>query len=218
MNRRGFSLVELLTVVGIVAVLTGIAIPTFNAVRGRARHASCAENLHQLGAGLTLYANDHEGWLPPATTEEFVWSKVPGVAPEALAASPKVLRVATEPYLKGDSLWFCPADPQSHRNDLWLGQRHLLTSYRFDPKAPGQLSSWPPRMQLMRDPIPNSLKMERDVPLLCDAVGLPSTDSDPRFRETDEARSNHPDALVNAVGHDLSLSRVPAKAWVGSAR
>ncbi len=78
MDRRGFTLVELLTVVGIVALIAGVAFPTFDAVRNRARHASCAENLRRLGTGLTLYANDHEGWLPPATTEEFMGSHVPG--------------------------------------------------------------------------------------------------------------------------------------------
>ncbi len=213
MRRRGFSLIELLAVVGILGLLAGIAVPTVAAVRSRATHASCAENLHQLGAAMALYANDHEGWLPAATTEEFVWSKVPGA--DALA-SPAVLRAAMAPYVKSSAVWFCPADRYAHKDILYLAQRHVVTSYRYDPRMPGQLMTWPPRMQFMRDPIPNGPKMDADLPLVCDAVGLPSADSDPRFQDQQTAHSNHPDAYVNAVRHDLGLTRLPAKEWIGS--
>ena len=192
MRRRAFTLTELLTVIAIVAVLTGIAFPVFGAVRRRAQHASCAENLHQLGLALTLYANDHEGWVPPATTAEFEWEAKPGTPVADLRASPQVLRTALASYVRNDSVWFCPTDPRAHQDVLWLGQRHLLTSYFLFPKMPKEPMTWPPRMQLGRDPLPNKPAGGEDVPLLCDAVGLPWIDSDPRIDGDGKAVSNHP--------------------------
>lgn len=215
-DQRGFTLVEILTAVAIISVLAAVIFPVVNGVRGRAKHTACAENLHQLGAALMIYANDHEGWLPPATTEEFLHSKIPNISLTEVKRSPEVLRTAMALYVKNSEIWFCPADPQARKDILWLGQRHLVSSYRFDPMTLGQPLAWPPAMQIGRDPIANSPKMSEDVPLLSDAVGLPSTDSDPLFRGDEGVASNHSDGLVNAVRHDLSLSRISAKRWTGA--
>ena len=213
--RRAFTLIEILTVVAIVAVLAGIAFPVYAAVRRRAGHSLCAENLHGLGLAITLYADDHEGWVPPATTAEFEYAP-PKFDPSEIRASPEVLRRAIDPYVKSDAVWFCPADAKAHQDVLWLGQRHLRTSYFFSPRTPGELLRWPPRMRLGRDPLPNQPAGAEDVPLLCDAAGLPWIDSDPTFDSEGKAVSNHPDHLVNAIRHDLSLSRLPAREWLGT--
>lgn len=217
-SERGYTVVELLTVVAILSVLAGIIFSVIGGVRARAKHASCADNLHQVGTALMLYASDHEGWLPPATTEEFVHSKIPGISLAELRNSPTYLRVAMKSYVKSDAVWFCPADAQAHQDALWLGQRHRATSFRFDPFTVGQALAWPPRMQVDRDPIPNTVAMSRDVPLVSDAVGIPATDSDPLFQNDKDATSNHPDGLVNAVHTDLSLSRIPAGDWLGATK
>lgn len=62
---RAFSLVELLVVVAIMAVLLAVLLPALGSARGRARQVHCAANLHQLGHGLHLYANDAGGALMP---------------------------------------------------------------------------------------------------------------------------------------------------------
>ena len=54
MSRSGLTIVELLTVIAIVAVLTGIALPIYGSVRRRAHHTVCADNLRQLGLAVTL--------------------------------------------------------------------------------------------------------------------------------------------------------------------
>ena len=63
-GRRGFTLLELLVVIAMVAVLAGLILPTLSAVRESSRIVQCAGNLRQIFSGLSLYAQDHTNHLP----------------------------------------------------------------------------------------------------------------------------------------------------------
>ncbi len=65
-HNDGFTLVELLVVIGIIALLAGLLLPAALAVRGRARTVACMQNLRQLGVGLRMYVNDFDGVFPCA--------------------------------------------------------------------------------------------------------------------------------------------------------
>src|SRR5262245_26135388 len=63
-NRRAFSLVELLVVIGVVAVLIGLLLPAIAGARQSAQQLLCASNLRQWASAMILYADQHKGWLP----------------------------------------------------------------------------------------------------------------------------------------------------------
>jgi prepilin-type N-terminal cleavage/methylation domain-containing protein/prepilin-type processing-associated H-X9-DG protein len=65
-RRGGFTLVELLVVIGIIAVLVGVLLPTLSAARKRAQLLRCQANLRQVTEACLLRAADTKGWMPLA--------------------------------------------------------------------------------------------------------------------------------------------------------
>jgi type II secretory pathway pseudopilin PulG len=61
-------LVELLVVIGVIAILIAILMPGLRRARSAANRAMCLSNQRQILLGLNLYANAHKQWLPPGVT------------------------------------------------------------------------------------------------------------------------------------------------------
>jgi prepilin-type N-terminal cleavage/methylation domain-containing protein/prepilin-type processing-associated H-X9-DG protein len=65
-GRKAFTLVELLVVIGIIAVLIAILMPALDKARAAAKNAGCQANLHTIMQAVFEYANDNDGDLVPA--------------------------------------------------------------------------------------------------------------------------------------------------------
>jgi prepilin-type N-terminal cleavage/methylation domain-containing protein/prepilin-type processing-associated H-X9-DG protein len=63
-RRRAFTLVELLVVIGIIALLVSILMPALSAARAQASRLKCSANLRTIGQTMHQYANDNKGYIP----------------------------------------------------------------------------------------------------------------------------------------------------------
>ena len=62
-TNRGFTLIEILVVIGIIALLAALLLPALGSAKERARSVECANNLRQLSLAWSLYADDNAGLL-----------------------------------------------------------------------------------------------------------------------------------------------------------
>jgi prepilin-type N-terminal cleavage/methylation domain-containing protein/prepilin-type processing-associated H-X9-DG protein len=80
-QRRGFTLVELLVVIGIIALLISILMPSLTRARQSANMVSCQSNFKQVFTSLSFYANENKGFLP--------WASLPDLSDPAKNYDPK---------------------------------------------------------------------------------------------------------------------------------
>jgi prepilin-type processing-associated H-X9-DG protein len=113
-------LVELLVVIGIIAVLIGILLPTLGRARESSKRTSCLANLRTLGQASILYANDNRDRLPnlnPANTWTF-------------AAADAVLVPFAKKYVKSPGAFHCPSDVDPQPQDLVTADQTSADSVR----------------------------------------------------------------------------------------
>jgi len=60
----GFTLLELLVVIGIIAILAGLLLPALAKAKEQGRSTACKSNMHQIALGMLLYADDNRDYLP----------------------------------------------------------------------------------------------------------------------------------------------------------
>jgi prepilin-type N-terminal cleavage/methylation domain-containing protein/prepilin-type processing-associated H-X9-DG protein len=131
--RRGLTLVELLVVIGILALLAAILFPVFGRVRENSRKSSCASNLKQLGGAFLLYARDYDDKLPHSAQAsdpvEAGW--VLGGGGAAYVFPTDVTRGALYTYVKNTQVYMCPSDTNAKTKGLSYSMNMICSRQRL---------------------------------------------------------------------------------------
>src|SRR3954469_12559054 len=113
-QRRGFTLVELLVVIGIIALLVSILLPALNKAREDAKRVRCLSNQRQLVMAWQMYASENKGKLVGSNTPPYTAAGPDGRGWWAWAAAGNSLDCLSNgrlwPYTKNYEVYKCPND------------------------------------------------------------------------------------------------------------
>ena len=162
-----FTLVELLVVIGIIALLIGILLPTLSSARAAANTAKCLANLREMAVAAQVYINANRGYYPPAVDGGFDSTYAYAYQWDYTLVTHRITKVKTlQPGLlwsgqSNPSIQQCPSfdgKSMSSSNEKYTGYNYN-TSYigrgkmtaGFDPPAKVSQVHWPSQVALFGD-------------------------------------------------------------------
>ncbi len=140
----GFTLLELLCALAVIAILATLAAPLAGGFRSRSQGLQCAANLKGLGAGVSAYMNEHNNMWPQIVTADSADSLPSSGRKDEITAGKWIAALA--PYGVTDTTWRCPTIEGRIKSK---GTPEALITKRIDyvptqfSEDPGSASQWP---------------------------------------------------------------------------
>lgn len=134
LRKRGFTILELLTVLVVISILGTMAFASYTALRDKARRSSCVNNLLNLHVAMASYLTDQEGIWPQIRTSSLT-------DPNYAIAWVNALR----PYKLAEINWICPSCQAAIGLDYIKYPRldYLATPFGTQPRAAYQYATQP---------------------------------------------------------------------------
>ena len=157
--HKGFTLIELMVVIAIIAILAGLLLPALAKSKSKAIQINCLSNMKQMGVGLLLYSEDFNGQLPGNfhhnSNPDFTWTD------------------ALSPYLgEVDSIRLCGADPRKKEKHDLNGTSYIMNDHLIAPlfNAFGEMVESAVRLDQLKDPSATVLFFEASDQLAVSAI------------------------------------------------
>jgi prepilin-type N-terminal cleavage/methylation domain-containing protein/prepilin-type processing-associated H-X9-DG protein len=159
-KTRAFTLVELLVVIGIIALLISVLLPALSAARRQANTVKCATALREIGNAFLMYSNEYKGYAPVAKTKSnytITFNSTPPVDYTGIQYWPNFLaRYVTKSKMGNATLkpgeqanarstvfWGCPAF-DGYQNASYAGGVNVLQMGYGMNGYPEYTASYPP--------------------------------------------------------------------------
>jgi len=232
-NRRaGFTLVELLVVIGIIALLVSILLPALNAARQQAQLVTCQSNQKQIFMALQLYSMDSKGLIPPVGA---TLPKVPPAVGNAFPfwqnficpALPLNNWITVKTYLANGAVLTCPSQQLPSGTVSLLRGSYGLNNRMYTPRLLVGPSTYDvPRWLAWDNYVPANtyfsvIKTRRptEIYLLGDtSMNYASSSGNPQLNYGN-AEARHRRNLINVCfmdGHVSAITKVSSAAVVNS--
>jgi hypothetical protein len=144
-RARGFSILDVMVTISVIAVLIALLMPALGSVRETTHRVICSSTVRQIGLGIAMYTEANQDFLPPSRLahrpQETIWLRQESDPGRGLWDGLGVLY--EDDYLPAPQVFYCPSHSGSHPfteyEDEWASDWGAIAgNYQYRGKGPGE--------------------------------------------------------------------------------